>query len=257
MTKRVRAIWLVGMLGVLLLTLGTGTASAKWGLYDACGPGGAEHCYAEAEDDIETFAIVGLEETRYATVPGCNEDAAVSNEIWADPKAEIGGGLLDHWIETGQVVGEFYCDQKPHVFTAEVAPGSWEYHFEESGLPTWEHQLNMYAISDIPEKNGRWYTYYRIPNESGVWTVNKSYGGGWSKLMYAQASGMEAADSEAPSYEGAEETLWTNGSIEWPVKTGGGWTGAKSWAEYGNTCIQALTGSGAGPGNDALATCPL
>jgi hypothetical protein len=113
----------------------------------------------------------------------------------------------------------------------------------------------MFAISDIPTKNGDWHTYYRIPNESGVWTEFASYGGGWSPEMYEEEAGMEAADTEAPNYEGAEETLYTNSSIEWPVKNGYNWTGAYSWAEYGNTCIQALTGAGAGPGDNAEATC--
>jgi hypothetical protein len=160
----------------------------------------------------------------------------VTQEMWAFPKAEIGGALHNHWVEVGQIIGRGYCDQEPHIFSAEMPPDTNNeglFHFEESGLPSPEHQLNMYAISDIPEKNGRWYTYYRIPNESGAWTAFAStYGGGWSTTMLEEQSGMEVADTQAPSYEGAEETLWTNGSIEWPVKTGGSWTGAYSWAEY-------------------------
>jgi hypothetical protein len=73
--------------------------------------------------------------------------------------------------------------------------------------------------------------------------------------MLEEEVGMEAADNEAPSYEGADEVLYTNSSIEWPVKNGYNWTGAVSWAEYGNTCIQALTGAGAGPANNAEAVC--
>jgi hypothetical protein len=252
-----RKVWFIAlMMTGLLFVLGTGSASANWGLYGKCGLNSTpnEHCYALAEDDITTYATVALQETRIASVPDC-ESGFVTNEMWVTPKAEIGGPLSEHWIETGQIVGRGYCDQKPHIFTAEVAPDSHEFHFVESTLPTWAHQLNMYAISDLPEKNGRWYTYYRIPNESSVWTVFTSYGGGWSTEMYEQESGMEAADYYAPNYEGAEETLYTNSSIEWPVKNGYNWTGANSWAEYGNTCIQALTGSGAGPGNDAVATC--
>jgi hypothetical protein len=40
-----------------------------------------------------------------------------------------------------------------------------------------------------------------------------------------------------------------------PVKNGYNWTGADSWAEYGNTCIAPLTGAGAGPANNAEAVC--
>lgn len=247
-----RKVWFMGLLGALLFTLGTGSASADWGISGACGERDApnEHCYALAEDNIETYATVALQETRFATVPNC-ESGFVTNEMWVTPKAPDS----EHWIETGQIVGRGYCDQEPHIFTAEQPPDSKEFHFIESTLPTWEHQLNMYAISDLPEKNGRWHTYYRIPNESGVWTEFTSYGGGWSTEMYEEEAGMEAADYYAPSYEGAEETAYTNYSIQWPLTKGYNWTGAYSWAEYGNTCIQALTGSGAGPGNNAVAVC--
>jgi hypothetical protein len=115
--------------------------------------------------------------------------------------------------------------------------------------PTWAHQWNLFAISDIPTKNGDWHTYYRIPNESGVWTEYASYGGGWSAKMHEEEAGMEAADTSQPSYEGADATLWTNESIEWPVKSGGSWTGATPWSESGSTCITPVTGVSAGPGN--------
>jgi hypothetical protein len=249
-------VWLIVSLGALLFALGAGSASASWGLFNTCNENNSEHCYALAEDDIETYATVALQETRVASVPNCGS-GFVTQEMWAFPKAEIGGQLDEHWIETGQIVGRGYCDQKPHIFTAEEVPDAREdLHFEESSAPTWEHQLNMYAISDLPEKNGLWHTYYRIPNESGVWSeFGSTYGGGWSTEMYEENAGMEVSDTEAPYYEGAEETAYTNYSIQWPLKNAYNWTGADSWAEYGNTCIQALTGSGAGPGNNAEAVC--
>jgi hypothetical protein len=155
--------------------------------------------------------------------------------MWTLPKAENDEGA--HWIETGQIVGRGYCDQEPHIFTAEMPPdhpsSSTYFHFEESTLPSPEDQLNMFAISGIPEKNGNWYTYYRIPNESNHWTAFKSYGGGWSTKMLGEEVGMEAADNVAPSYEGADEVLYTNSSIEWPVKNGYNWTGAYSHANTG------------------------
>lgn len=55
-----RMIWPMFLLGALLFTLGTGSASANWGLYNTCGERAEgsvnEHCYALAEDNIETYA---------------------------------------------------------------------------------------------------------------------------------------------------------------------------------------------------------
>jgi hypothetical protein len=117
----------------------------------------------------------------------------------------------------------------------------------------------MYAISDIPYKDGEWYVYYRIPNESGVWTSPKAFGGGWSEKTAYEQSGMEIAQNRAPQYEGATEVAWTNQSIQ-PGSAWEPWTGA----EYleppgpGNTCIAPLTAAGyASPGNAADAGyCP-
>jgi hypothetical protein len=61
--------------------------------------------------------------------------------------------------------------------------------------------------------------------------------------------------AEQPSPSTQASYAYTNYSIEWPLKNAYNRTGAYSWAEYGNTCIQALTGSGAGPGNNADAVC--
>lgn len=80
-----------------------------------------EHCYALAEDSISTYATVSLEETRYSSVPNCSS-AFVTQEMWAFPKAEIGGALHNHWVEDGQIVGRGYCDQEPHIFSAEMPP---------------------------------------------------------------------------------------------------------------------------------------
>jgi len=248
--------WLTAAVCALLFTLGAGSASANWGRGNACGVKSEpvnEHCYALAEDDIEAFAIVDLEETLSASVPNCGE-GFVTQEAWATPEST--GGSRARWVESGQIVGRGFCDQEPHIFSAEVAPTNNEFHFNESGLPSPEHQLNMYAISDIPVK-GDWRTYYRIPNESNHWTEFESYGGGWSALMYEQEAGMEAADTSQPSYEGLDETLWTDESIEWPLKSkiGGSWTGAKPFSMAGDTCIAPVTGSGAGPGNYVEAVC--
>jgi hypothetical protein len=79
----------------------------------------------------------------------------------------------------------------------------------------------------------------------------------WSPYMNSENSGINIGTEEAPGYEGAGETLWTDGSIEWPVKTGGNWTGSTYFAEYGNTCVQPLSGAGEAPGNAAYASCPL
>ncbi len=240
---------LLPFLLLVATALPTGAAQASWGTnpYQHCSMGENHHCYAMAVDRINTYATIGLEETRASTVYGCAEGAFVTNEMWVTPESRDNG-----WIEAGQLVGRGYCDQLPHLFFAELSPTNPNvFHIEVSSLPTYSHQYNMYAISDIPEKNGHWHTYYRIPNESSVWSEGPTYGGGWSAKMTGQQSGMEAATETEPIYEGAEQTAYTNKSII-PYEGWVNWNGAELYAEEGNTCIQQL---GSAPGNASVAAC--
>ncbi len=226
------------------------TAQASWGRNPNrhCSMGENHHCYAFGEAQINTYATIALENTHFSTVYDCSE-GFVTNEMWITPESVSHDGA---WIEAGQIIGRGYCDQRPHVFFAELSPSNPNvFHIEVSTLPTWSNQYNLYAISDLPEKNGNWHTYYRIPNESGVWSPGPTYGGGWSKTMLEQESGMEAATEIEPSYEGSEETAYTNTSII-PYEGWYNWTGAKYFAEEGNTCIQPL---GNGAGNANVAAC--
>jgi hypothetical protein len=67
--------------------------------------------------------------------------------------------------------------------------------FEESSLPTFGSQYNYFAISDIPEKNGRWYTCWWIPNEGSTWSLFGAWGGGWSAKTLSEEAGMEKEGS--------------------------------------------------------------
>jgi len=116
--------------------------------------------------------------------------------------------------------------------------------FEESTLPTYRGQYNDYALSDIPEKNGRWYTYWRIPEESSSFSAGETFGGGWSAKTAGGEAGMEIADESQPTYEGMTETAWTNTTI-YPPPDESNWTGASSWGMEGSTCVglQSLPGN--------------
>jgi hypothetical protein len=242
----------------LLLFIGVGagllipaSAQAGWGAGGKCTNGRAakpKHCYAEAQDDIATYAAIGYQDT----VAGdheyeCGTEEGISNELWAIPESQTGG-----WIEIGQEMGDGYCDQQPHLFIAEEPPVHKGFKIEVSNSPSPENQWNMYAISDLPERNGKWHTYYRIPNESGVWAEGPQFGGGWSAKMRQEQSGMEVIQNQQPIYEGATLTAVTETNLE-ANRTN--WVGYTAFAESGSTCILPLTGEFAAPGNVAVGAC--
>jgi len=244
-----RKRYVLSFLLLAAVALPTQAAQASWGTnpYHHCSMGENHHCYSIAAAGINTYATIGVQDTHYSTVYGCAEGGFVTNEMWVTPESRDDG-----WIEAGQLVGRGYCDQRPHVFFAELSPTNPNvFHIEVSTLPTYSGQYNMYAISDIPEKNGNWHTYWRIPNESGSWSEGPTFGGGWSTKMVSQESGMEAATETQPSYEGSEETAYTNKSII-PYEGWVNWYGSEYYAEEGNTCIAPL---GNGPGNANVAAC--
>jgi hypothetical protein len=233
-------------------------AQASWGNGShRCSKGSGHHCYAFSEGGypVNTYAVRGFQDTHYSTVYDCaNEEGQpgtggfVDDEMWVTPKSKDGLGYL----EVGQLVGRGYCDQRPHVFLNEISPSNPEVeHMEVSSLPTVSNQYNMYAISDIPYKDGEWFIYYRIPSESSVWTEARAFGGGWGDVALEEESGMEAATNIQPSFEGSTNTANTNVSIT-PFEGWTNWTGVHYFAEAGNTCINPL---GNGEGNADVAAC--
>jgi hypothetical protein len=179
------------------------SAQAKWGRNNACGVSTYPtdtHCYAVTGVETPAYATIGYQDAVYASLPECsNAEAFVSQEEWTAPKSTLAGG----WIEDGELTGGGYCDNKPHIFFDERSPTRNEIiNFEESSLPTYGNQYNYFAISDLPEKNGRWYTYWRIPNEGSTWSLYAAWGGGWSAKTLSEEAGMEISDESKPTYEG-------------------------------------------------------
>jgi hypothetical protein len=174
-----RAVLLTMLVGVPLFTLGASSANAAWGISSHCST--TKWCWSQAEDNLKVYSVVGLEETRFENSIGC--DGSLYQKVAAFPEPVHFAG--DNWpeergdlkyIEIGQLFGHGYCDNAPHLYTSEIDPSTGALHIVISGPPTWEHQLNMYAISD-GAKNGAFQVYYRIPNESSVWTELASWGG--------------------------------------------------------------------------------
>lgn len=232
-------------------------AQANWGAGNKCTnnlPAVPHHCYAYAKSSINTLAVISYENTQegsYVHECGLNE-GAISQELWAVPQSKDAG-----WLEVGQIMGDGYCDQQPHLFYAEEPPVHPGYKIAVSNSASPEDQFNMYAISDIPYKDGEWYIYYRIPSGSGVWTAAASFGGGWSETTRHEESGMEVVQGQQPLYEGDDEVAYTNNSIQWGTPGwNGAWPGAEYFSEPGSTCIVPLSGAGyASPGNAAEGAC--
>ncbi len=225
--------WIPALAAVAWLAITT-PAQARWGNGNECSLDG-EHCYSLTRAHDSAYAAIGYQYTVFATVYCTSEEAFVDQEMWVFPEA-----VDKHrdWIEDGQTVGDPPdCNQRPYIFFAEVSPDTNTYHEVLSTLPTWSGQYNLFAISDLPEKNGNWHTYYRIPNESSVWSEGPTWGGGWSAKIHEEEAGMEAAAEYEPSYEGKSETAYTNTAISPLYDNWYNWTGAVNEAEYGSTCV--------------------
>jgi hypothetical protein len=229
----------------------TPAAQAKWGHDNECGVSTYPtdtHCYALTGVATPAYATIGYQDAVYASLPECsNAEAFVSQEEWTAPKSALAGG----WIEDGELTGGGYCDNKPHIFFDERSPTQNKIiNFEESSLPTYGNQYNYFAISDLPEKNGRWYTYWWIPNEGSTWSLFGAWGGGWSAKSLSEEAGMEISDESKPTYEGKSETALTDTTIT-PPPGWYNWAGAWAYGEEGSTCIGSL----GVPGNISTGAC--
>ncbi len=241
------------MLAALALALGMAAlapaaATASWGNAPRCSESEGHHCYAFSEIRGASWAEIGLQDTHFSTVYDCASGGFVTNEMWVTPESKDGA-----WLEVGQMVGAGYCDQVPHLFYAELSPSNPNvFHLYLSPAAVPSQSYNWYAISDIPEHNGRWHIYYSSPPGYTGWNNWAEFGGGWSPLTAWAQSGMEAATEVKPSYEGSTETAYTNTSIV-PFNGWSNWIGATLYAEpSGNTCILPI---GNGPGNVNVAAC--
>jgi hypothetical protein len=140
--------------------VGPETAGASWGhRAPYCSKGEGHHCYAISSASINAWASIGLQDTHFSTVYDCASGGFVSNEMWVEPESKDEG-----WLEVGQIVGYGYCDQVPHLFYAELSPTNRNvFHIMVSTAAVPSQSYNWYAISDIPEHNGRWHIYYSSP----------------------------------------------------------------------------------------------
>jgi hypothetical protein len=150
-----------------MFTLGASSANAAWGISSHCST--TKWCWSQAEDKLKVYSIVGLEETRGENSMVC--DGSLYQKIAAFPEPKNLGG--NNWpeergdpkyIAIGQLFGHGYCDNEPHLYTSEIDSTTGVLHMEISAALTWEHQLNMYAISDSAH-NGAFQVYYRILND--------------------------------------------------------------------------------------------
>ena len=248
-TRGSAGVWLVLLAAIGALMVGPETAGASWGhRAPYCSKGEGHHCYAISSASINAWASIGLQDTHFSTVYDCASGGFVSNEMWVEPESKDEG-----WLEVGQIVGYGYCDQVPHLFYAELSPTNRNvFHIMVSTAAVPSQSYNWYAISDIPEHNGRWHIYYSSPPGYTGWNNWAEYGGGWGTTAKHEQAGMEAATESHPSYEGSMETAYTNTSIV-PFEGWVNWNGAEYFAEAsGNTCIVPL---GNGPGNANVAAC--